>query len=47
MPGNRKRGHRTQHGPHHGPVVAHPGAVDNTLDEAIDIASVDCARNEK
>jgi len=45
MPCNKKRGHRTQHGPRPAPAVVNPCAVDNTLDEANDIASVDSARD--
>jgi hypothetical protein len=45
MTGNKKRGHRTQHGPRPAPVVVNPHAVDNTLDEASDIGSVDGARD--
>jgi hypothetical protein len=45
MPCNKKRGHRTQHGPRPAPAVVNPCTVDNTLDEASDIALVDGARD--
>jgi hypothetical protein len=45
MPGHKKRGQRTYHGPRPGTAVVRPRDGDNTHDEASDIASVDCARD--
>jgi len=45
MPGKQQRGRHTQHRPRPGPAVVRPRVVDNTLDEASDIASVDGARD--
>ena len=45
MPGNKKCCQRTYHGPRPGPAMVRPRDVDNTHDEASDIASVDGARD--